>query len=180
MRNPKEPSKLAVRYFWRPIQRITNISANTPSKSWKLREKYNIAMYRWAERQDRLVLIAGHTHRPVFAAKTHEGQIQEQLKKLEEPNGTLSREELEARAELKAELEWIRTQENQMAGEEEPIDPTKPCYFNTGCCAFIDGDLTGIEIADGEVRLVRWPDDEGAPKPHLLVKESLAAVLEAC
>ena len=32
-----------------------------------------------------------------------------------------------------------------------------PCYFNTGCCSFPDGDITGLEIADGMIRLVRWP-----------------------
>ena len=32
-----------------------------------------------------------------------------------------------------------------------------PCYFNTGCCSFPDGDVTGLEIADEEIRLVRWP-----------------------
>src|SRR5215211_2783982 len=35
-----------------------------------------------------------------------------------------------------------------------PIDP--PCFFNTGCCSFGDGDITGLELADGEIRLVRW------------------------
>ena len=32
-----------------------------------------------------------------------------------------------------------------------------PCYFNTGCCSFPDGDVTGLEIADRQIRLVRWP-----------------------
>ena len=32
-----------------------------------------------------------------------------------------------------------------------------PCYFNTGCCSFPDGDVTGLELADGAIRLVRWP-----------------------
>ena len=58
-----------------------------------------------------------------------------------------------------------------------PIDP--PCYFNTGCCCFGDGDVTGIEIADGEIRLVRWPNDEGEPLPKVLASEKLANVLEA-
>ena len=32
----------------------------------------------------------------------------------------------------------------------------KPSYFNTGCCCFSDGDITGIEIADGFIRLIKW------------------------
>lgn len=29
-------------------------------------------------------------------------------------------------------------------------------YFNTGCCAFSDGMITGIEIVHGEIQLKRW------------------------
>jgi hypothetical protein len=32
----------------------------------------------------------------------------------------------------------------------------KPCYFNAGCCCFSDGDITGIEISGGMIRLVKW------------------------
>jgi hypothetical protein len=52
-----------------------------------------------------------------------------------------------------------------------------PCYFNTGCCCFGDGDVTALEIADGEIRLVRWPDDEGRPRPRVLEHADLRAVL---
>ena len=36
----------------------------------------------------------------------------------------------------------------------------RPVYFNTGCCCFSDGDITGIEIADGYIRLVKWAGDK--------------------
>jgi hypothetical protein len=39
----------------------------------------------------------------------------------------------------------------------------RPCYFNTGCCSFSDGDVTGIEIAEGYIRLVKWLNDAGRP-----------------
>jgi len=29
-------------------------------------------------------------------------------------------------------------------------------YFNSGCCCFDDGDITGIEIADECIRLIKW------------------------
>jgi hypothetical protein len=31
------------------------------------------------------------------------------------------------------------------------------CYFNTGCCSFGDGSVSGLEIVDGKIRLVSWP-----------------------
>lgn len=57
---------------------------------------------------------------------------------------------------------------------------TKPCYFNTGCCCYLDGDITGLELADGEIRLVRWPDDFDQPPPKILATTPLKDVLAAC
>ena len=51
---------------------------------------------------------------------------------------------------------------------------TRSCYFNSGCCVFKDGDITGIEIDGGgedtadkegqpaEMRLVKWSQAVGA------------------
>ena len=41
---------------------------------------------------------------------------------------------------------------------ETPPDLSKiiPSYFNSGCCCFDDGDITGIEIADEWIRLIKW------------------------
>ncbi len=36
----------------------------------------------------------------------------------------------------------------------------KPSYFNTGCCCFTDGDITGIEIEEGEIRLIKRKKEE--------------------
>jgi hypothetical protein len=54
----------------------------------------------------------------------------------------------------------------------------KPSYFNSGCCAYSDGSITGIEIADGEIRLVRWAAG-AAPSRSLLFSASLRTVLAA-
>lgn len=174
-------SRLVVRYIWRPIQRLTHFSFNGPAKDWALREKYNIAMCRWAEKQEKLVLIAGHTHRPVFSSQSHEAEIAAKLELLEKELSSMpTREQLESLAILEAELEWIRAQEGQMPGREHSVPEAKPCYFNAGCCCFSDGDITGIEIADKGIRLVRWPDKAGEPEPHVLAEDSLEKVLSAC
>jgi hypothetical protein len=66
-------SRLFVRHVWRPIQRRTGFSATRPSRNYALRAKHDRAMYEWARGQTAgLVLIAGHTHRPVFARSTPE------------------------------------------------------------------------------------------------------------
>jgi hypothetical protein len=175
-------SKFFVRYFWRPIQRVIRYSLNTPAKDWQLRHAHDTALYKWSENQDKMVLISGHTHRPVFKSATHEAQIRQTLKKaeeaLEKDPGNPTR--LQEVAESAAELEWIIAQNRQEPGDHTPVELKKPSYFNTGCCAFFDGDITGLEIADGEIRLVRWPDDDGAPKAKMLASAPLRDIFAAC
>ncbi|WP_420645159.1 metallophosphoesterase [Candidatus Leptofilum sp.] len=159
-------SRLFVRYFWRYFQQITKKRLNTPATNWQKRQLTNIAMYNWAAEQESLVLVTGHTHYPVFESKTHEAQLVEALANAVEPA---------KRAALAAELEWVRAQGNQPTHADEAYPETeKSCYFNSGCCSFSDGKITGLEIADGRIRLVRWPDDTGEPN----VKELTSAPLD--
>lgn len=48
-------------------------------------------------------------------------------------------------------LERLQTKKNNTAYLN-----VKPTYFNTGCCCFDDGDITGIEIVDGMIKLIKW------------------------
>jgi UDP-2,3-diacylglucosamine pyrophosphatase LpxH len=175
-------SKFFVRYFWRPIQRVIKFSFNSPAKDFQLRREHDSALYFWSEAQDKIVLITGHTHRPVFMSKTHEATLRKVLNEVEEKlDKEPDNQKLINRvAELAAELEWVLAQNRQSPGEPPVIELKKPSYFNTGCCAFLDGDITGLEIGDGEIRLIRWPDDEGEPKPKVLVRAKLRDVFQEC
>jgi hypothetical protein len=46
------------------------------------------------------------------------------------------------------------------------IDP--PCYFNSGCCCFPDGDVTCLELDGKNISLLRWPNDEDTATPKVL------------
>lgn len=174
--------KFIARYFWRPIQRIFKIQVNSPAKDFVLRYAHESAMYAWSFEQQKVVLIAGHTHRPVFKSESQEevtrkalGEAEEKL--LKHPGNARLQQQV---AELAAELEWILAQ-NLLAPKTVPmVEFKKPSYFNTGCCAFLDGDVTGLEFSDGEIRLVRWPDDEGRPLPRVLSTAKLKDVFAAC
>ena len=149
-------SRLFVRHVWRPLQRKTGYSATTPSRSFALRAKHDNAMYQWARAQPPgLVMIAGHTHRPVFATCLPDPPPTRPIADLE---AALAQAEAAgdgaAAAALRAELEYARASDRR---PDVAMRVTPPCYFNTGCCSFPDGDVTGLEIADGEIRLVRWP-----------------------
>jgi len=171
-------SRLFVRYIWRNFQRLTRISLNTPATSWDLRKRCNQALYGWAVQQQKLVLIAGHTHAPVFKSQSHEAQLTEAIERLKRADESDAHQEEISR--LLAQREWVRAQDPFMPPTEFHIPMAKPCYFNTGCCCYRDGDITGIEIANGKIRLVRWPDRAQKPHPYILEQTDLRDVLAAC
>lgn len=144
--------RMAVRYIWRNVQRITKKSLNTPATDHRLRQRHNTAMFKWAKSQPGRVVVAGHTHKPVFAESwpTYAGGSAEYIE------GT------------KAALELIGAQKRWRDPPPLPVSP--PCYFNTGCCAFADGDITAIEVTSDEFRLVRWLDDDDLPQSKELAK----------
>jgi len=159
-----------LRLVWRPFQRILNVASTSPSQDWNLRERHETAMFGWAQAHpDRIVLIAGHTHRPVFWTKVPEVDHSARIAELQQRVADAPD------AVLEAELEYLIAEQRRQEGLARPFP--EPCYFNTGCCSFGDGDITGIEIADGEIRLVRWPDREGRPQPVILQSMSLAEAL---
>ena len=117
------------------------------SDSFELVDKHNILMYEWSATQNDLLFISGHTHKPVFASLDHIDRLAKQLDKAKSEN------DVARIAEIEAEL-GRRTKEYE--GKTIVKTMAKPTYFNTGCCCFPDGDLTGIEIEDGYIRLVKW------------------------
>jgi hypothetical protein len=169
-------ARIPVRYLWRPIQRRFKIASTTPARKWDLRENHDRAMYEWAKgHPEKPVLIAGHTHRPVFGRVGDEpgpqrgvDDVRRDLDELRSSPDASS----EALAQLRAEYEFVRVPAFEKT--PEPLQP--PCYFNTGCCSYGDGDVTGLEIANGKIRLVRWLNDEFEPKPKELASRDLRDV----
>jgi UDP-2,3-diacylglucosamine pyrophosphatase LpxH len=172
-------SKIVVRHFWRPLQRRFKASATTPATDWDLRQRHEAAMFAWAKAHPgKPLMIAGHTHRPIFGSSQ---PTQPKLRPAAEVRSELTAAEsaeprdVERIASLRAELEWIEADARRGGPQRIPIEP--PCYFNTGCCCFPDGDVTGLEISDGRIRLVRWPTDDEKPLFKLLVEDDLRNVL---
>jgi UDP-2,3-diacylglucosamine pyrophosphatase LpxH len=161
-------SRCVVRTVVRNFQRLTGINPNTPSRDWDLRRKHNIALYNWAVKQPNLILIAGHTHRPVFSAIETTEQLAEALESAPE---TMGQAEL---AERRAELDYARVRETQQGFKMK-----RPSYFNSGCCCYSNGEITGLEIQSGNIILVRWPDQNGVPIRKQLVAEDLRRIFRS-
>jgi hypothetical protein len=52
----------------------------------------------------------------------------------------------------------------------------KPSYFNAGCCCFNGGTITGLEIAGGSIRLVRWVVENGVSVREVAEEVSLLSL----
>ena len=151
--------------FYRDFQNITNFGHASPSRDDCLRGLQDTFLYRWASVQKDLILVAGHTHRPVWTSLTHLDSLLNQLRYLQgHKQGHKTDDRLQKIQGLIAEIE---EREQKYPPCNDTIK-TRSVYFNTGCCVFNDGDITGIEIDGGteasgekdgqlaEMRLVKW------------------------
>ena len=123
-------------------------------------------MYEWSAEQKNMLLITGHTHQPVFPSLTHLERLYKQLQLAEKEND-------KDRLNL---LNEIKKREREFTAVSVDYMNMKPSYFNTGCCCFSDGDITGIEIADGCIRLIKWSLKKGKPVRELLEERKLERV----
>ena len=155
-------SKWFVSDIWAPFQAYLKINLNTPANNDLLKTDHNRIMYEWVAERDNTLLITGHTHQPVFRSLTHLERLYDEMAKAKRTNNTTAI----------AEIEKQITNRNLKGDVVPDFSAYRPYYFNSGCCCFDDGDITGIEIADGSIRLIKWEYDDK--------KESNRIVLEEC
>ena len=162
-------SAWVVASIWTPIQRYFQISLNTPATSFELTDRHNIMMHEWSATQSNLIFISGHTHKPVFASLDHIDRLTKALQQAK-----LNKDE-QSIASIQTELEKRKA---EYSGKKETKVFSKPSYFNSGCCCFSDGDITGIEIADGSIRLIKWKEENELPKRTVLEEAPLSYVFD--
>lgn len=165
--------QFVVKRFWVPIQKLTGLAVGTPSTDHSIRLTHELALYDWAARQDDLLLVCGHTHHPVFMSSAWEQALRRELEELRRSGASP-----ETIAMTEAELHWVAADLDEMKSAL-PSEP-RPCYFNTGCCSYYDGSITGIEIASGRIRLVRWTGEKGVPERIELRDAELTSILGRC
>jgi len=109
-----------------------------------------------------MLLITGHTHQLVFKSFTHIEKLYQELEIARAQN------DQEAINETKAQ---ITNRENK--GDKIPnFTGYLDTYFNSGCCCFDDGDITGIELENGCIRLVKWQYTLNKASERLVLEES--------
>ncbi|MBL7732603.1 MAG: metallophosphoesterase [Chitinophagaceae bacterium] len=160
-------SKFFVAKIWAPLQSLLRINPNTPAYDAEKKTLHNSMMYEWSSEQENLLLVTGHTHQPVFGSLTHLERLYRRFQFAEKDKNA---------AELKNLLDEIRKREKEFSAVAVDYMNMKPTYYNTGCCCFSDGDITGIEISGGYIRLVKWTMIDGKPEPQELEKAILGAI----
>lgn len=140
-------SKFFVANIWAPLQSYLRINPNTPAYDEDTKTLHNLIMYEWSATHKNLVLITGHTHQPVFESLTHPERLYRHLGEALKANNKEEADKIE--------------QEIKRRGRDYKTTPAqylnvKPSYFNSGCCCFRDGDITGIEINYEKIMLVKW------------------------
>jgi predicted phosphodiesterase len=162
-------SKWVVAAIWTPIQRYLEISLDSISDSFELVDQHNIIMYEWSSTQQNNIFISGHTHKPLFASLDHIDRLNKQLQKAEAENNQVAIESLK---------ESLEKRKQEYVGKTLLKTMAHPSYFNSGCCCFGDGDITGIEICDGFIRLIKWHLKDGISTRMVLEESPLFYIFD--
>jgi predicted phosphodiesterase len=112
-------------------------------------------LYKWGKAHN-MIIIAGHTHSAYFESVSLTRHLHEKIKRLEEtvkagPQAGLKKEE----SELDQDRKFMVAQDKFWKKDQSLPKGSLPLYFNSGCCKYEYG-LTGIEVSDGEIRLIKW------------------------
>jgi UDP-2,3-diacylglucosamine pyrophosphatase LpxH len=145
-------SKWFVSYIWGPLQSFLRINPNSPSSNEDQKTAHNHMMYAWSAQQSNTLLITGHTHQPVFQSLTHLERLYLRLEEATAQNNFPA---------IQSILKEIPRRRAQYGYVNTSFKSMKPTYFNTGCCCFANGTITGIEIAEGKIRLIKWSQPKG-------------------
>jgi len=167
-----------------PIGKVFGVSNRSATQSQvpKNREKL---YYNWAK-ENKVILICGHTHNAIFASRSYYWWLKEQITKKGKElkicskdkvrNWELYKEIEKLKADLLYEDKMLRNY-NRLVRRGTPL----PCYFNTGCGHFNDG-ITNIEIEGDKIRLIKWHKDYSLaleqPREILWNEKSLSELRE--
>jgi UDP-2,3-diacylglucosamine pyrophosphatase LpxH len=159
-------SKFFVARIWAPLQAFLKINPNTPAYNEDLKSEHNHIMYEWSAQQKNNLLITGHTHQPVFGSLTYPERLYKELLEAKLSNNQTRFLELET------QMQSINKRKNKL---NEDVLLMKPTYFNSGCCCFSDGDVTGIEITHENISLIKWSQEKGR---EILETASFSALIK--
>lgn len=161
-------TKFFVARIWAPFQAYLRINPNEPSNDEFKKTVHNEIMYQWSATQNNTVVITGHTHQPVFESLTHIERLNRQWVQAQQKNDK----------DTVAKIgELVKPYQDRFDSISLDYTTIIPRYFNSGCCCFADGDITGIEIENNFIRLIKWEQVKGKISRMVLEEKSLNNLL---
>lgn len=174
-------SRPLVRAFrvFEPLARTLGLYRNPVTAPSRITMAYEKIMHGWAK-ETGAVLVCGHSHRAVFASQSYADRLRRDIAELEARRRPTEGEGL--RDDDTSELDRLRQELRDEILKGRDIEATDdglplPCYFNCGCALYRDG-LTLLELADEEIRLVKWHRDPAVtPRREVYQHGSLTEIL---
>jgi UDP-2,3-diacylglucosamine pyrophosphatase LpxH len=145
-----------------PFLKTTGLVRSPSATQSQIAKNFERVRYTWA-RRNKAIIICGHTHRAIFAAKSYADRLKDRI----EADSALMQSEGVSNEEKRRLSLRIKNNRRELEDEKkkgrliDPVDPAAsplPCYFNTGCGLYTEG-ITTIEIDDDLIRLVKWNSD---------------------
>ena len=155
-------SRFVVRGLFKPVEHVATklgLYGHPSATKSQVATDYERILYSWA-RDKKVILICGHSHRAIYAAKTYVDKLQSMIAELQAENlkpGT-AREQIEKNIKKIYKLNNKLMKEQLKGRDIDPVETNReplPCYFNSGCALYTDG-ITVLEIADDKISLVKW------------------------
>ena len=153
-----------LRYVANTLRIPNRSTAHSSHRRWKIESR----TYEFS-RQNKMLSIIGHTHRPLFESMAKTDILRYEIENLcrlyasgeMEGNGSVK----DRIKELKHELEDIlrNRKEEGFVSQLYSSEFLIPCLFNAGCVIGKRG-ITGIEIQGDTIALVHWQSDEISPR----------------
>jgi hypothetical protein len=175
-------SRFVVRLY-RMIEPYIKIDYHTAASRSQIVKRYERTMYAWAKRSQ-AILICGHSHRAIFASRSYADRLREEIARLRKEMAAEPRD-MKLRKKNTAIIAQHRRELRHERRKKRDIDPAEPqgnplpCYFNAGCALYTDG-VTALEIAAGELRLVKWHKDTRRRPPfHVYARGPLSTFSKA-
>ena len=154
---------------------LTGLFVTGSSTKSQVPKDFERTLYGWAK-ENKVLLICGHSHRAIFASKSHAERLQEQISALQAENmmrgvhKKTRQDNLQQIDNLQREYENEKEKGRVIEPVEVGIKDPLPCYFNSGCGLYTDG-LTCIEIEDDLIRLVKWSKYSVSHQPREVYNE---------
>ena len=157
-------SRFFVRLY-KSVEPVFKIDKHSDAPKSQIASEYERIFHEWAEK-NQVVIICGHSHRAIFASLSYADRLLLRVRELQKQIQDIETSKADRKKLLKdLEKAWDTFRREEAKGRRvtpagsEP--PSHGWYFNTGCGLYTDG-ITGIEIDNGSVSLVKW---NRKPKP---------------